>query len=659
MRKIKIIVIYMLITIGFIFNGELSILYLDDFQKSYYQSGFDFVNREAAIEEEEVIEDFLKAGKMHDVDFFFLDSRIISAYAKEITVFGTPNALKTLQAKGILEGKHKSLFMGETIVRYEDFSNIKTMEKFKDCYYIGDQSQQEAMRLFKANLVGKYGGGLPKLFSSDKATWLNLFSVWSIIFGLILLMTIYEIISLKKEIMVRITLGEDVRTVFGKNALGDIGILVSAFLSVPFLLSTLSNVYFKIEVLVLAFLVFMITNTLINAVILRVNFKKDIAARRSGGGLLTANYILKTMTTMLTLIVLSSNFAILAQGYLMYKQGDFFSEHKNYSYYQLNYRVNNHLGKTISDDETMNQEFYKRFQKYSLQYNDLTANYSSPYPVILINSNSFEEISRASNALTEAVKSADDDYYILIPSGISEDSQEYFIAKEIFTTFFGRSIDSSTKIKTKVYDNDVSLVGIHNMGKYVSRPMENPIILFNNTLQQIDESQADKAMYYAYSTMYNIPEQDFNHFIAEYQLSDQIMVKSNALDVYEYNWAIISRNMKLVVILSIFLLALEIALISFIIKLEYRFNAMELALKKVLGYSLFARNKQLIRITLVVFLMSIILAFLLRGFLGIAEGADLIWGGLILLAVESVFIAKKARAMEKTNVPAILKGRVL
>lgn len=658
MKKLKLIVIYLLLTIGFIFNGELFILYLDGFQESYYQSGFDFVNRENTIAEKEVIQDFLNAGKTYDVDFFFLDSTIISAYAKDITIFGTPNALKTLQAKGIFEGKHNSLFMGETQVRYEDFSNLKTIEKFQDCYYIGDQSQLEAMRLFKASLVDKYSGGLPKLFRSDKETWLNLFAVWSIVFGLILLLTIYEIISLKKEIMVRITLGEDVRTVFGKNALADIGILASAFLSVPFILSPLSNVLFKIQALALAFLALMIANTLINAAVLRVNFKKDIADRRSGGGLLTANYILKTMTTILTIIVLSGNFAILAQGYLMYKQHDFFSEHKDYSYYQLNYRVNNHLGKTISDTETMNQEFYKRFQNYSLQYNDLTANFSSPYPVILINRNAFEEISRVSNALAEAVKSAaDDDYYILIPSGMAEDSQEYAIAKEIFTVFSGENNLSS--VKTKVYDDDVSLVGIHNMGKYVSRPMENPIILFNNTLQQIDESQADKAMYYAYSTMYNIPEQDFNHFIAEYQLSDQIMVKSNALDVYEHNWAIISRNMKLVVILSIFLLALEIALISFIIKLEYQFNAMELALKKVLGYSLFARNNRLILITLVVFLVSVILAFLLRGLLGIAEGADLIWGGLILLAVESVFIAKKAGTMEKANVPAILKGRVL
>lgn len=659
MKKIKIIVIYLLITIGFMFSGELFILYLDGFQESYYQSGFDFVNREADIEEEEVIQDFLNAGKAYDVDFFFLDSKIISAYAKEITIFGTPNALKTLQAKGILEGKHNSLFMGETQVRYEDFSNIKTIEKFKDSYYIGDQSQLEAMRLFKASLVDKYSGGLPKLFSSDKETWLNLFSVWFIIFGLILLLTIYEIISLKKEIMVRITLGEDVRAVFGKNALADIAILASALLSVPFLLSSLSNsnVLFKIQALAPAFMVFMIANTLINAAILRINFKKDIVTRRSGGGLLAANYILKTMTTILTLIVLSSNFAILAQGYLMHKQGDFFSAHKDYSYYKLNYRVNNHLGKTISDTETMNQEFYKRFQKFSLQYNDLTANYSSPYPVILINRNSFKEISRLNNALVEAIQSADEDYYILIPPGISEDSLEYTIANHIFTTFLGRNIDSS--IKTKVYDEDVSLVGVHNMEKYVSQPMENPIILFNNTIQQIDESQADKAMYYAYSTMYNIPEQDFNNFIEEYQLPDQIVVKSNAMDVYEYNWAIMSRNMKLIVILSFFLLALEIALISFIIKLEYQFNAMELALKKVLGYSLFARNKRLILITLVVFLLSIILAFFLRGLLGITEGANLIWGGLILLAVELVFIAKKAGAMEKANVPAILKGRLL
>lgn len=659
MKKIKIIVVFLLIIIGFMFNGELFILYLDNFQNSYYQSGFDFANRDPDIEEEEVIQDFLNAGKEYNVDFFFVDSRIVSAYFKEITIFGTPHALKTLKAKGILEGKHNSLFMGETKVKYEDFSNIKTIEKFKDAYYIGDQSQEKAIRLFKASLAEKYSGGLPKLFGSDKETWLNLFSVWLIIFGLILLLTIYEIISLKKEIMVRIILGEDVAAIFCKNALADIAVLISAFLIVPFLLSLLfnSNVFFKFKALALAFTAFVIVNTLINGAILRINFKKDIITMRSGGGLLAANYILKTVTTILTLIVLSSNFVILVQGYFMYKQGDFFAAHKDYSYYWLNYKLDNHLGKTVLDSEIMNHEFYRRFQNYSLQYNNLTANYNSPYPVILINRNSFNEISRMNNDLVETIGSVDEDYCILLPSGISEDSLEYFIAKEIFTTFLGRHIDS--KIKTKVYDGEVNLVGIHNMAKYESTFMKNPIILFDNTIQQIDVSRAEIIMYYAYSTMYNIPEQELKNFIEEYQLADQIVAKSNVLDVYEHNWAIMSRSMKLIVILSIFLLALEVSLISFIIKLEYRFNAMELALKKVFGYSLFEANKRLILITTGVFQLSIILAFFLRGFLGIAESVNLIWGGLILLTVELIFIARKAGTMEKANVPAILKGRVL
>ena len=45
MKKIKLIIISLLISIGFLFNGELFVLYLDYFQNAYYQSGLgrDFV----------------------------------------------------------------------------------------------------------------------------------------------------------------------------------------------------------------------------------------------------------------------------------------------------------------------------------------------------------------------------------------------------------------------------------------------------------------------------------------------------------------------------------------------------------------------------------------------------------------------------------------
>ncbi len=658
MKKIKLIVTFLLFAIGYIFNGELFILYLDGFQGSYYQSDFYFVSREKGIEEREIIEDFLNAAKVHEVDFFFLDSTIISAYSKDITVFGTPNALEALQANGIAEGHYNSLFMGETGIVYKDFSEITTIEKFTNCYYIGDSSQAEAMRLFKAELIGKYGGGLPKQFGSDRETWLNLFAVWSIIFGGVSLLSIYEIISLKKEITVRITLGEDVRIIFLKSAVQDAAIVAGAFISLPVILSRYSHVLFKFQAFMAATLVLLLINTLINAAILRVDFKKGLAARSNGGGLLVANYTLKTVTALLTLIVLAYNFTIIAQGYLMYEQRDFFTDHKEYSYYQLNYKVVNHLGKTMEDTTLMNQEFYRRFQNVSLQYNEMTANFNSPYPVLLINSNTFEEIAPLNASLAETAKSLEGDYFILLPAGIAENSSEHSIAEEIFNAFFVRTRDSA--IKTVTYTGDLDLVGIHNLPwNCVSRIMRKPIILFNNTLQQADGFRENDSLYYAYSTMYNIPQKGFDDFVAEYQLTDQIVAVSNVFDVYVRNWTIVSRNMKLTVILTIFLLLLELSLISFIIKLEYQFNAMELALKKVLGYSLFSRNSRLMIITLTVFLLSAILAFLLGWLLGIKFGENLLWGGLILLAFEFVCILKKALTLEKANVPAILKGKVL
>jgi hypothetical protein len=660
MKKIKIILIFLFIAVGYIFNGELFIRYLDTFQDSYYQSTFSFASRDETLSEADIIRDFLDASQAHQVDFFFLDNAVRSAYTKEITIYGAPNAIKSLQADGIIAGKNGSLFMGDMYVAYHDFSELETIEQFDTCYYIGDQSQLEAMSAFKAALIEQYGGGFPKLLGSDRETWLNLFSVWLIIFVFILLLTAYEIITLKKEVVVRVTLGEDVRTIFAKNALADAAILLCAFIALPIVLLPLAgNPLFKLPALALSFIIVIIANTAINAWILRMSFKKDMVTRRSGGWLLSVNYGLKLLTTILTLIVLSGNFYVLAQGYQLYRQKDFFLEHKDYAYYQLNYKMNNHVGRSaMSDTALMNQDFYRRFQADSLQYADLTANYDSPYPVLLINRNSAKEIAGAYPAMAEAVNNAEEGYYILIPPHISADSVEYSVAEDIFVAFLGSKYRSS--IRTKEYADAVSIIGVHNQVlKFRSVPMDSPIILFDNTWQQSDEYQAESDMYYAYDTLYHIPEAEFRAFISEYQLAEQIVAQSNVLDVYQRHWADASRSMKLVVILSLFLLALEIALIGLIIRLEYQFNATEMALKKVLGYSLLARNRRLLSITLAVFLVSLLLAFLLRGLLGLAVGANLLWGGLILVVIELWYISKRAKAMEKANVSSILKGKVL
>ena len=40
MKRIKILIFIVLLSVGFLFNGELYMLYLDNFQESCYQANF-------------------------------------------------------------------------------------------------------------------------------------------------------------------------------------------------------------------------------------------------------------------------------------------------------------------------------------------------------------------------------------------------------------------------------------------------------------------------------------------------------------------------------------------------------------------------------------------------------------------------------------------
>ncbi len=135
---------------------------------------------------------------------------------------------------------------------------IKTMEKFKDCYYIGDHPNCNDHALFKARLVGNTEADSLNCSVPIKRTWLNLLAVWSIVFGLILLLTIYEYHQPEEGDMVRITLGRSSNR-FRLIMLWLISVSwSSAFLSLPVHIRPIINstVLFKIKALALAFLVF-------------------------------------------------------------------------------------------------------------------------------------------------------------------------------------------------------------------------------------------------------------------------------------------------------------------------------------------------------------------------------------------------------------------
>lgn len=655
MRRIKILIVAVLLMIGFSFNGELYMLYLNNFQGSYYQTNFypALVSKEET--NEDTIRNFMNAGEQYDVDFFVVGKKIKSAFETEITIYGTDEALRYLQSQDIKGGSNQSLFFGEATVRHEAFRNIKDVLKFDTYYFIGGETEKESFDAFKRVLISQYGGGFPKLIGSDRETWMNLSSVWGIILCLSLMMTLYEVMYQKKETMLRIILGENLHTIFVRNIVMDTGAFLILFLLIPRLLDSVTNVYFKQSYIDLLFALFLILNILLNAVILHVHFKKDLGEGHSGRGLLSSNYVMKVAATIQTIIILAGNVVVIRDAYNLYQQRDFFENHKNYSYYQSNYKVANRIGKTDMDDIVMNQQFYERFQSQSLQYADLTENSDSSYPVLLNNRTAMEEIKSVWPSIEKATKqAAEEKIYLLLPSSLSIDSREHDAAEQIASDFFDGT--GYENVETIVYDKGISLPGIHKFNDYRMRLYKNPILIFNNTIFQTNERMTGYDLYYIYDIMYDISSKDWQNFIKEFQLEDQIISASNVLDVYEHSWSMVSRNMKLIIILSIFLLFMETTLILFIIRLEYQFNAVELALKKIHGYTLFQRNKKIIYITIYSSFVGMLAAYMISSELGMQGGYPLIIVGLSLFILELCFILRKVLLTEKSMTASILKG---
>ncbi|MOA42730.1 hypothetical protein D3C78_1648030 [compost metagenome] len=103
-------------------------------------------------------------------------------------------------------------------------------------------------------------------------------------------------------------------------------------------------------------------------------------------------------------------------------------------------------------------------------------------------------------------------------------------------------------------------------------------------------------------------------------------------------------------------LFLEFIIISSIIKLEYEVNAIELSIKKVLGYSMLEKNKSIILMTFITTIFSIALAVFMAFIFNLDKIYYIATGGVIILLLEWVVISFYIHRIEYVKIQKILKG---
>lgn len=246
---------------------------------------------------------------------------------------------------------------------------------------------------------------------------------------------------------------------------------------------------------------------------------------------------------------------------------------------------------------------------------------------------------------------------LLLPESIKEGSTEYECALETNDgTFLSAGEYGSWNIVR--YKEGITVEAVHNNGtKYSMQKYKNPVILLDNTRYDAGDYTTGYDPYYNYDIMYDISKSEWEEFRTDNQIPEAYLSITNVNDEFLHEYMQQNRKLLLAVVFSIFILFLEFSLMILIIRMEYQFNAIEMALMKIHGYSLYERNVRLIKGTIGFGIAGIILALVLSLMLKmIYVVIPVVIIGVGLILCETVFIVCRANSVEKQRVATILKA---
>jgi putative ABC transport system permease protein len=652
-KTIKYVIVFCAIWIGLLIIGESKVFYLDSFSDTFqYTTMF----KPHQVNDQTMKDDILTAASQNNIEFFTLKRTPTDFKSLEYQIYGTSKANDYIQNTfDIREGTYSSLLLGNVTFKFESFSDSLDIPLTTTYFMIG---KEEDIHNFKVSLIDKYAGNHPRE-GSDGISRLPVFGVWILVTAIIILFTLYDILSQRKENLVRVTMGEKMSRIIWNNIILDAAALIFIFLVSYLTLQLFSNPDYEIQLSLLLFGLILLVNSLLYLSLLKYSLKETFSNSRTSKGTLIFNYSLKVITIIVTTAVLSSNLFVIHQSYNFYQQRDFFKQKQDFSYVNIHYELmEGEETESIEEQVELEQErntfynhlFYRQFYQGGTAL-QITRNNSDSVNEVYMNKN-MEAYLKELLPSIKTMNLSKDEYYF-IPERLKESS--YVQDGMIGSNFYSETGDYSSEVI--FYNENITIPAIHTFDDSSSY-LKNPAIIFNNKqISDEDLKLAEDLIAFPYNRiMYNISDEDFHQFIKNNNLKDQLTVKTNVWDHYLAQWEVSKHLLYINAIFTILILVLEMLIISSIIRLEYQVNSLEIAIKKTLGYSLLNRYRKLIIITLSITLLGVLTSLAGGLIFKVSQWTYLLWGSVAILMLEMIFVIYFLNKADNENIPKILKG---
>lgn len=589
----------------------------------------------------------------------------------------------------INRGISKSIFLSNGMVEFKDLLESNTYISKDICFYLicdennGKNFLDEIENEYEVDNYS-FVNEKPSFYNS-KAFYIQLV-LWIIAYSILLVVNLYDIMLIQKEVAVRFSLGERKSALYVKKVSIDSVIYILSFILAFYGISKFTNSLFSHKLSILFFLGFLILNLLFSLILCKIDIKKAYTGNSLTKSILISSYAFKIITSILLVIVLGIGIGKTFQVYNLKNIEDTLTDFKEYNFIDMRYSVSN---PNIEDENAvlkykLQKEFFNNkgavVQSEFIDFGKLSD--GKEHKGIVCNKNTEDYLREVIPELKN--KNFDSKMYVLIPEYKNYENDYNLIvdfAQPDLNGDKGYLFFHNYEIEIITYKPNVSIIAFNNTASSKVETYKNPIIYFS----YLDESDlviqnmygtlaerkiADGGLYEDWIGGINSVSYDNCIMIKATDNELEVFARNNnfslendyfsKLNVYENYKQSLLRNEKILIMLYgliLIFLIMESILIGTVVKIEYNINAKELAVKKILGYSILQKNLKIFLLSIIVIVIGFIFSVILCSLLRIVTTILFLFLGCVMLSlIEILFIFYYIVKIESTQVVKILKG---
>lgn len=648
MKCVKFVITALLALFCLVMSSELYQLHLQMFSNQYFY--IDIENEDRS----QVCSIVASAAKKYNEYVFAIERQNVDAFHSRITIYADEDTRNILsREQNIAEGEASSFFSGSTEVVLLPFSDVVNDKSVVRYFFTGSKDTVSSIR---QNIYSQVATSYIHKDSVSVADKL-IYGIWIILFGLILLLTWADMQFSKKSDFLKISMGSSVgKMIFGK-ILVDIVFNVAIFGAVYAILQSRLFLSYKLNFALYALLIFFVLNSLLHLTLLKVDYKEVIYGANINGKLLANAYLLQAIVVILMVVSLSSNLVAIRESEKELAPYNTIEQLDGYT----SLSITPIEGGLQSSESVVELEASIYLEAY-LQDKVLLSTFCAALddePIVVLNEAALNTVVSSAGVFQEDLKS---DFVVYIPENRYSEIDSYdieFAAATTASTFFGLE---SYSFEAREYSHvDVVYFDLRNVSEltFGSDLISDPIVVYCNLSKArinellMNNTAIDFGDRWT-NIIFDINDTSFFSKSIKDRLADvQFRSVIELCNQYKSN---LVRGVLLNSVLSAFLLVLNVMLISVIVKIEYLVHSKEIALKKILGYSVLQRNIAILFLNVLAVSIAFITGTILSKMYGIFDIVALCIVSLTILFVNSILILTNMTAAEKHNTAHILKG---